>query len=419
MTREDRALLDLVRGALLGENPADPDLDAAGWQGLLRQAESHKLLPLVVDAAIRLPSLYRASQGADAPFTLKELRNRALEQVDRQVRQENEFLNLILALRGMGLEPLAVKGAVCRALYPKPLLRPSVDDDLLIRPEQASAFHAALLGQNLTEDHGIRDPAADLREIWELSYHRPESPLYIELHKALFDPDSPVFGSFNALFAEATAHPVSTRIQDVELQTLPPQEHLLFLILHAYKHFLHSGFGLRIVADICLFSRAYAGEIDFSRLFACCSELRCHRFAGAIYAIGEKYLALPAPEAFRIEALDEGPLLTDIMESGLHGADIDRLHSSNITLRTVADQRSGAAGSILSRSLFPPASALEGRYPWIKGRGWLLPWAWLRRMGAYGAESLRLRKRGAGKPTVSLRIGQSRVALLRTYEIID
>ena len=85
MTREDRALLDLVRGALQGENPADPDLDAAGWQGLLRQAESHKLLPLVVDAAIRLPSLYRASQGAEAPFTVKELRTRALEHVNIQV----------------------------------------------------------------------------------------------------------------------------------------------------------------------------------------------------------------------------------------------------------------------------------------------------------------------------------------------
>ena len=196
MTRNDQTLLALVRAGIQGEKPADPALDGSDWETVLELAERHKLLPLVLDAAFSLPSA-RAVLGKSLPPGGKvspeatdegrsDWRALVLSQVNRQVVQENEFLNLILALRERGLEPLVVKGAICRKLYPKPLLRPSVDDDLLIRPEQVAAFHAALLELGLLEDHGATDPNA----LWELSYHKPDSPLYIELHTCLFDPES-------------------------------------------------------------------------------------------------------------------------------------------------------------------------------------------------------------------------------------
>ena len=43
-------------------------------------------------------------------------------------------------------------------------------------------------------------------------------------------------------------------------------DHLLYLILHALKHFLYSGFGIRQVCDIALFSERYRDEIDWSRV---------------------------------------------------------------------------------------------------------------------------------------------------------
>lgn len=413
MTRAEEAFLALVRAGIQGEKPADPALDGSEWEAVLELAERHKLLPLVLDAAFGLRSLMAQGTGKQ-PVDVLEQRKTVLTQVNRQVVQENEFLNLILALRERGLEPLVVKSAVCRKLYPKPLLRPSVDDDLLIPPEQAAAFHAALQELDLKPDNPRYDPETD----WELSYHRPGSPLYVELHKALFDPASPVFASFNSYFADTAAHPARVRIQDVELLTAAPTDHLLFLLLHAYKHFLFSGFGLRIVADVCLFSRGHAAEIDFPAVLAACTDLRCERFAAAVFRIGEKYLDIAAPEAFGLP-VDEAPLLADVLSSGNLGEDIDRLHSAHITLQTVAADRLGArAGGTVRNTVFLPASALSGRYPYLKKSPWLLPVAWVSRTATYAMGRLR-RKSGAERPAASLRIGKNRVDLLRAYHIID
>ena len=324
------------------------------------------------------------------------------------------FLNLILDLRARGLEPLVVKGAICRALYPKPLLRTSVDDDLLIPADRAPAFHGALLELGLICDGSDSDPET----AGELSYHRPDSPLYIELHKELFDRESPVFSGWNGYFSGAEDRSVPFQAQDVVLKTMCPTDHLLFLILHAFKHFLFSGFGLRIISDIALFAREYAGEIDFDAVCRACGELRCLPFAAASFRIAEKYLGIQAPAAFSAVEVDEGPLLEDVLEAGIHGQYIDRLHSANITLQTVAADRQGERGkkSGLRASLFPSARQLQGRYPFLKRRPWLLPAAWVRRIGA---DALQRREGHQGSPTASLRIGRERVALLETYDIID
>jgi hypothetical protein len=417
MNHSQETLLNLFRAVLHEAPPADPELGAEEWQEVLTLAEAHKLLPLILNAVWELPScraaLKRPQPKEETAPDGKRWKELALEQVSRQAIQENEFLNLILDLRACGLEPAVMKGPVCRALYPKPLLRPSVDDDLLIPDDLAPAFHAALLDLGLCADK----PNADPGQLWEISYHRPGSPLYIELHKRLFDPESDVFRGFNEFFAGVLDRTVPVQIQDVTLRALGPEDHLLFLLLHAFKHFLYSGFGLRIVSDVCLYTWRYGAEIDFARLLAVCAELRCDRFAAALYRIGEKYLDLPAPEPFALPDVEETALLEDVLAAGLVGAEINRLHSANITLGAVADRNTGkAAGRSLRRTVFLPAKKLSGRYPWLEKRPWLLPAAWTCRVGSY----LRHRgKYGEQSPAASLRIGKERVKLLETYGIID
>ena len=427
MTNLDLALMELLRRGLRGGEAEDPGLSPEEWLRLLRKADFHKLLPLVLDQALRLPSLRqaaaaeRAAASADSgkqdPASegrpLAALQNSAVEQACRQAMQENEFLNLLLELRAAGLEPLVVKGPVCRALYPNPLLRPSVDDDLLVPADLAPAFHRFFLAHDLPAD----DPAADPETAWELSYHKPNSPLYIELHVGLFDPDSEVFRGWNSCFDGAWDRAVPAQIQDVTLKTLCPTDHLLFLILHAFKHFLHSGFGLRIISDIALFAEAHEGEVDFARIRAVCGSLRCLEFTAAVFDIAEKYLGIPRPAAFSDVSVDEAPLLADVLEAGIHGQDVDRLHSANITLGTVADERQGRSAKAkgLRASVFLPADRLKSRYPFLERRPWLLPVAWTKRVFTY----LRDRRQHSGvHPTASLRIGRERVALLEKYHII-
>ena len=151
MNQIESTFLTLLRDAIAQEKPHDPNLSEEEWESVFQLSSWHQLLPLILDLSCSLPSCVRAlrvqtQKGSEAERThRKDWRARALSRFGLQVEQENEFLNLILMLREKGLEPLTIKGPVCRSLYPKPLLRPSVDDDLLIPGELAQAYHAAFL----------------------------------------------------------------------------------------------------------------------------------------------------------------------------------------------------------------------------------------------------------------------------------
>lgn len=68
------------------------------------------------------------------------------------------------------------------------------------------------------------------------------------------------------------------------------------------------------------------------------------------------------------------------------------------------------------RTLFPSRRALEGRYPYLRTKPWLLPVAWVSRVARYAQDS---RRAGVqDNAAESLRIGGERVELLRRYGVI-
>ena len=401
MTKADGLFLAVLTAALRGEPYGGP-LDAGDADALFAAAEIHSVLPLITEAVCRRAEL--AGEG------LKAATKKAVQRVIRQIAQDNEFLVLLEDLQAAGYDPLVIKGLVCRALYPKPYLRPSVDEDLLVPAADFAAYDRLLIELGgMFSDH----PDANLETTFETSYHKENSPLYIEVHKSLFEPDSDAYGDCNRPFDGALDRASTAVIQGLTVRTLAPTDHLLYLILHAFKHFLHSGFGIRYVCDICLFAEHYGDEIDWERVMAECASLKADRFAAAIFRIGEKHLSIPSPAAFRDDSLDEAPLLEDILTGGLYGiADKNRLHSGNITLSARA---AGHRGGGVLRSLFPGADYLRTYYPYTRKCAALLPVAWAQRLFKY------LKRSGAEQgvsAAESVRIGQERIRLMELYKII-
>ena len=86
---------------------------------------------------------------------------------------------------------------------------------------------------------------------------------------------------------------------------------------------------------------------------------------------------------------------------------------SPMTLTVTAEGEQGLGHSVL-RTVFPTARELEGRYPYLKEKPWLLPGAWVQRLARYAGEN-----RGrAGAARESVAIGERRVALLKKYGVI-
>ena len=407
MTRDDGLFLDVLKAAIRGE-AYDGPLEASNAGALFRAAEIHSVLPLTAEAVYRRPELKDCEE-------MKAAQRRAVEQVIRQVTQDNEFLNLLEKLQERGYDPLVVKGLICRALYPKPYLRPSVDEDILVPAADFAAYDSLLV--ELGGMYADR-PDADLDAVHETSYHKADSPLYIELHKSLFEPDSDAYGDCSRPFEDAMERTAAVGIQGLSVRTLDPTDHLLYLILHAFKHFLHSGFGIRYVCDIALFAEGYGTEIRWERVVSECAKLRADRFAAAVFRIAVNHLGMDAaavPAVWREAELDETPLLEDILTGGLYGvADENRVHSSNITLGARASGHGGSGG--LLRSLFPSAEYMRDRFPYLKKCPALLPAAWIQRLLEYGKRTRARRQLSAAE---SVRIGQERVRLMELYKIIQ
>ena len=392
------AFLTLLRAAL-GNGDALPELDSAQWTELFSMAQAHKVLPLVFEPA------YPMLQQTD-PALAAAVKGQVRQQVIGQTLRTAEFLELYRALEEAGVTPLVVKGIVCRQLYPQPDHRPSSDEDVLIRAEQFGACHEVMTRM------GMQTDASDPETAYEVPYRKKGSPLYIELHKQLFPEGFGTDAAFNDFFGDPFRLRTEISVQGQPVGTMHPSDHMTYLLFHAFKHFLHSGFGIRQICDMLLFAHHYSDCIDWERVRLSCRAVRAEKFAAAVFAIGVKHLGFAPVGGW--EEVRELPLLEDVLRAGVYGsADRSRQHSSTVTLEAVSAQRS-AAGGVLAAA-FPSAKNLEGRYPWLKKQPYLLPVAWASRMAAYLRET---RTRRDSSLADTLKIGQERIALLKQYDIL-
>lgn len=408
LTEQEQIFLAVVSAGLRGETLSLGDISRNDFQALQKLANEQMIVPLAGEAIYAsLPSPIR--NGAFRP-----MQRQAINDVYLQIVRTAEFSALYDYLGGHGLRPVVMKGILCRALYPKAELRPSADEDLLIEPASFRPLHEALLAYGLE----LVDVGQDIDAADEVSYEDADTHLYIEVHKTLFPPDSGAYGHLNACFDGVRERSVTERIHGTEFVTLAPADHLLYLILHAFKHFLYSGFGIRQVCDIALFSERYRDSVDWTSIRAELDGVHALDFARALYRIADKYLL---PENHMTEYLagwepdkiDEVPLLKDILDGGLYGASsMTRLHSSNMTLQAMAGRKKPTALS----SVFLPRRSLEGRYPYLKKAPALLPLAWVQRILGYLTEH---RDRHAvADASESIHIGERRIALMEQYHII-
>lgn len=410
-----KLFLDALHAALRGETVGWTEpLEPEQWTTLFHMAEQHHILPMIFEAAA--PSA--AGRQAD-PALLQPVKRGVIRSVTLQALRTQAFFELYDALCAEGLTPLVVKGVVCRELYPKPDHRMSADEDILLPPEQLRACHRALTARGFRSEADEDETA----RAYETSFFSADGLTHIEVHSSLFPPESEAYGNLAALFSDVFERAEVRPVAGHALRTLSHTDHMLFLLCHAFKHFVHSGFGLRQVSDIALYANAHGAAIDWDAVMRGCRAVRADRFAAALFAIAGAHLTLdPAraclPAAWAKPDVDPAPMLQDLLNSGVYGsASMSRRHSSRITLSAVsAARRGGRERAGVLKALFPSVTQLSERYPYLQKRPWLLPVAWAQRIAHYRRETAHAG--GGNNAADAVRIGRERTALLREYGII-
>ena len=408
-------MLEALRCFLNGEKVTWEDgMSAEDWKDFFSLCQYHQILPMIYDTVYGCPAFVTFPQQE-----VQAVKGQVIRQVMIQSRKTEEFLILYKELLRAGLTPVVVKGIICRNMYREPDYRCSGDEDVLIPKEQFGKCHDIFLANGMKPLNPDKDPEAED----EVPYYKDRGALHIELHKELFASESEAYGDLNELFAGVFDRMIQEEIGGVKIYTMSHTDHLFYLILHAFKHFLHSGFGIRQVCDIVLYAESYGADIDWEYILEKCRGIHADVFAASLFDIGRKELNFDPekacwPESWSSMETDSADLLEDLLAGGVFGdSSMSRKHSSNITLQAVTEDKKGKkAGASLLHSLFPDRRYMEKKYAYLKEYPFLLPAAWVSRIRKYLKET---KQTSGNDARESIEIGNHRVDLMKKYKIIQ
>ncbi len=403
-------LLESLGAAVRGEKLVkDEPVEPEDFRRFLELAGKHHVLPLVYEASFESAAACRAIAEAGDERWPAFYKAASVQQVLSQSVRTEAFLKLYARLAEAGFHPLVVKGLSCRELYPCGDYRASSDEDLLVPEAEFEPLCAFLSAEGLSSERSKEGE-------FERGFRK--GSLYLELHRKLFSPESEALAELNRFFEGAFEEPYTLLLADGrQVQSLRPHEHFLYLILHAFKHFVHSGFGLRQVTDIGLWAERYREQIDWELLYEQCEQVSVLHFAGTVLALAERFLGKALRPGRWAELSDDpGPMLHGLLSGGIYGtADGSRLHSAQLTVNEVAADR-GQRSSHLREVIFPSREKLLPQFPELKDHPGRLPLVWAKRIHSYIRENLTVDDNNA---LASLRIARERTELLELYQVIS
>ena len=335
------------------------------WNLLSEIARRQNILPLFFEGAASIEDYVNANVYAKDQLD-------TFSMVAEQIQRSSEFSNIYKKIAKQGIYPIVMKGIICRQLYGElGEHRPSSDEDILV---EIKDFHKVqeILEQ---EDYVCEVPDVTekkLTQLQEVSFRNVEQKLTMEVHTNIIGKENDERSRMNDFFQNVREHGQMVRVYGTEFKTMEPTDALLFLILHAYKHFQNRGVGIRQAMDILLYYEEYKDKISMKYLQKALETCKAESFWIDILYIGNYYLGL-TKENPEITCCPE-ELLQDMIYAGVFGKEGKTDH---VAARVNLGAQDGS--SRLMKALFPSKQILVAGRPYLADKPWLLPVAWVDR----------------------------------------
>ena len=392
MKKLTKSLLEILKDVKLNRKT---EIEVEDFHALYELSKEHEVGALVYNQIYRLDGF---PSDLKQRWSLEAIKTNASQAIKTQ-----RFLKVYKSFLEQNIKVIVVKGLVCRSLYPEPDNRPSNDEDLYIEKKDKEAVTKIFL------DYGF-ELVDDGEE--EIKFLDLKSGLSIELHLSLFPQTSKAYGQYQLMFQKPFQQAITHSIMGVDVYSLSYDQHLLFLILHFTKHFLHGGVGIRQLLDIAMYTEAYAKQIHWDYIFQQLEHadlvvfmLNAFEICHACLGLDETCIDYGKYSRIQNEYQD---LLEDIIESGIFGqTSQERIHSSTITLNAMEKGKVNVL-----KSVFPSLSEMKGKFPYLNDKPYLLPVAQATRILNY----VKNNNQTQSKKTVEL--GNQRVDLLKKYKMM-
>ncbi len=374
------------------------------WDCIFQMARAHNVLPLIYEQAVKLCP---GCAGDD-------IQTKVFLTVMRQSQLTQTFLSLYSNFAAQGLYPIVMKGIVCRNMYGEFCdHRPSGDEDLLI---QKKDFAKA---KKILEECGYKADQEQLSDkqldkIQEVSFSDPKTNLYIELHINPLGNDNVHRSRLNQYFKNVFDNFMVMDINGASLRTMNHTDHFLYLVCHAFRHFLSGGFGIRQVFDILLYMERYGSEIDHGYLKQVCEKNGMLSFFSDMIYIGNTYMGFKLEPFCRPNCPED--MLYDMMQNGVFGNGTQEQRTAfRMTAAAVSGKEDAGKLQTLFHSAFPSKEQMTDAHPELIEKPYLLPLRWMQRWIRFLKHN---HSSGGNLAAKSMEISTRRIELLKKYNII-
>ena len=270
--------LNLVRlGVGIGTVSCFKFQDSIDWKDVKALAEQQGLSAVVLDGIEKLPATSRPPQELLLEWIGESLQNESI-----YATQQKAAIKMADLFHGNSIRTYVLKGAVIAECYPKPQCRLSSDLDCYLLPEEGD-FDVWSLGNDLIKAKGF--------EVLDDFYKNSKflmSDLTVENHQ-YFTPfrGNETLKSLERLLQKQIRNDKGEdRMEGTWLYRPPVMTSALFLIEHAYSHFLHEGLAWRMILDWMLFRQKHEKEIDWKQLEAWIDKFGFRKFYDSYHRLG-------------------------------------------------------------------------------------------------------------------------------------
>ena len=352
MTKEKSFLIRILSDFILEKSTQVPE--GLDWESLIELSRRQQVEGIVYyQCKGSIPTQYRFECMKAYMLAVHFYENRVhfLEQFAQKAKEQ-------------GIDHFVVKGTAAAAFYPVPAQRTMGDTDIVIRTKDRDRVGRIMeqLGCKLYSDFEDREWIYQKdKMLFEVHDHLLYSETVTEKKHARF------FNDFWKYYRDGA---------------LDESFHFLFLIVHLRKHFMNSGVGFRQFMDIAVSIKNNA-QLDWQYISDSLEELQLLDFAKVCFAFCERWFGVPSPmEGVVIEDAFFEQSTAKIFADGIFGFD-NETNLKNEAVNRARKSKNRILSMLLSllRRFFPSYSSmiLSGNYPFLKGRAYLLPFAWLYR----------------------------------------
>lgn len=204
------------------------------WAEVYELAVKHNIGRILYTAIRKLPE-----QECVPKDIQKDLQVHFYASVSRSKEQDMRMVQVMECLNQKKIFHVLMKGWVLKRYYPIPELRTMGDIDFLIREEDRQRTHEALLqlGFLCTSDTGF---------VW--CYEKGNT--FLEVHSRIVFQKVGRGADTEQYYLDAVSH--TEKVRGEYTLCFIKEYHLVYLFVHAAKHFQYAGYGLLRTVGFCI-----------------------------------------------------------------------------------------------------------------------------------------------------------------------